>query len=147
MRKWMVVGFALLAACSSSTTSEGGDPALGSGHGQCAQRAGSYVVKYTVRTGNCGDAAESVQNIDAQPTEPKAPCTGKIEYTTDNCEVTYSSVCPADFAQKGAKLTISGHSKWSTDATQGTAIESWSAEDVDGKNICQGTYDVTMAKQ
>jgi hypothetical protein len=136
----MAVG-AVLVACSS-------DPELGSGNGQCAQRdTGSYVVKYAVRSGDCGDSAETILNPGPQPTEVTAPCTGTISYSADNCEVTYSSTCPFDEAQKGATLTVTGKSKWNTDGSQGSALESWFAKNSGGQGLCQGTYDVTITRQ
>jgi hypothetical protein len=148
MRKWMWMMVVAMATVACSSSSEDEAKPLGSGNGQCAQRdSGSYVVKYAVRSGNCGEAAETVLNPGPQPTEPKAPCTGSITYAADNCEVAYSSTCPGDSVQKGATITVNGNSKWSTDATTGSAVESWSIVDADGQSLCQGTYDVTITKQ
>lgn len=129
----------LLAACSSSSSSSAAGP--------CAQRKGSYLASYTVRSGNCGDGPETVQNIDKQPTTVDAPCKGSISYTADNCQVTYSSTCPNDGAVKGGQLSIDGHSNWNTDGTHGTATEEWVLRDSSGKTLCQGTYDVVVTKQ
>lgn len=144
MRGWMGVGLVMLASCSSS---EEADKPLGSGNGQCAQRAGSYVAKYTQRDGTCGEGVEIVQNVDEQPTAPQAPCTGKISYTGDNCEVTYNTVCPNDGFVKDGVLAITGHSKWNADATQGEAVEQWVLQASDGKTVCNSTYDVTITRQ
>lgn len=144
MRKLVgLVALGLVACASEDST-----PELGSGGGTCAQRdTGSYIVKYTVRSGDCGETAETVINPGPQPTEVKAPCTGQITYSADNCEVTYSSTCPAESIQKGAELTISGKSKWTRDGALGTAVESWAVRNATGQTLCQGTYDVTVTRQ
>ena len=127
----------ILAACSSS--SDDGGP--------CVQRKGSFIAKYSQRSGTCGNSAETVLNIDKQPTSVDAPCTGSISYTADNCQVTYESACPNDGAVKGGRLSITGHSKWNSDGTSGTATEQWVLSDASGKTLCQSTYDVTVTKQ
>ena len=86
-------------------------------------------------------------NIDVQPTSVDAPCTGSISYTSDNCEVIYNAECPVDAVAKGVTLTVSGKSKWSTDASKGTAVEAWFMTNPDGTMLCQGTYDVSVVRQ
>jgi hypothetical protein len=129
----------VVIACSSS------DDAAETG--PCAQRSGSYIARYTVRSGDCGATAEVVLNVDKQPTSVDPPCTGSISYTPDNCEVTYSSSCPNDGAVKGATLTVTGKSEWRRDAEVGTAVEDWSLVDANGQTVCHGTYDVLITKQ
>lgn len=136
---------AFLVACSSSE--ESSKPKVGSGSGQCSQRSGSFIVNYKARSGTCGDVAEVVVNIPTQPTKAEPPCTGDNTYTSDNCEVTYTSDCPVDEIGKGARVRIAGASKWSVDGSYGTAVEQWTALDAQGKAMCTGTYDVTLTKQ
>lgn len=132
-----VITLGAVVACSNETDGE---------QGPCARRSGSYVVRYKARSGTCGDSAETVLNITDQPTAPTPPCTGKIEYSTDNCEVTYDSLCPSDAVVKGGQLAIAGHSRWSVNANSGTAVEVWAIADGAGKVLCQATYDVTLSR-
>lgn len=127
-------------ACSSSSTD-------GVATGPCAQRTAGYVIKYTVRSGNCGASAETVVPAGPQPTAPAAPCTGTITYSADNCEVNYTSDCPADVIAKGARSKTTGKAKWSRDGATGTAVEELLVTKADGTGICQGTYDLTATRQ
>lgn len=141
MRKGLgvVVAGAFALACSSSDASDDSGP--------CAQRNGSYIARYSVRSGDCGEGAEVITNVDKQPTSVDPPCTGNISYSEDNCDVTYSSSCPNDGAVKGATLTITGKAKWSRDAANGSATEAWSLVDSNGQTVCYGTYDVSIVRQ
>lgn len=140
MRAFVGVGALLLGfvACTE-------EPELGSGNGQCVERKGTYLVRYTARTGDCGDVAETLLHLDKQPTAPEPPCSGSIAYSSDNCEVTYEQTCPNEATGDTAKIT--GKSKWSTDGATGAALESWTAVDASGRVRCAGTYEVTLARQ
>jgi hypothetical protein len=138
----------ILAAvgCGSADTT---DP-LGSGHGTCSQRVGTYALAYVERQGNCGAGSERVFLSAKQPVTEDLNadgCTGAISYSGDNCEVTYSSTCPEDGVQRGGKLSISGTSKWNVAATYGTAIEEWTLARPDGTTLCRSTYDVTANRR
>lgn len=140
MRPWRLVPWflAIITACGSDVASTAGP---------CAQRGGSYIAKYTQRTGSCGAGTERVQNVTQQPTTVDRPCSGNITYSPDNCEVTYESTCPEDGLIRGGTLTISGHSKWDAAATYGTAVEQWTVLRPDKTTACLSTYDVTMSRQ
>jgi hypothetical protein len=90
---------------------------------------------------------EQVSNAQSQPTAIDPPCKGNISYTADNCEVTYDSTCPTDGAVKGGDVVSSGHSKWNTAATHGTATEQLTAHNSAGRTLCTSTYDVTLDRQ
>jgi hypothetical protein len=136
----LVVGLFLLMLVSACA----GDEENGSGNGPCAQRQGTYVARYTARSGNCSAGGEVVNTIDRQPTSVDPPCTGSIAYTSENCEVTYNTTCPKD----GFELTVTGKAKWSRDATTGAAIEQWVlVRKSDGAAVCQGTFDVQLSRQ
>jgi hypothetical protein len=130
-----------LVACSSETEGTDGGP--------CAQRnGGSYLFKYTERSGSCGPGAEAVRNLEGpQPTTVEAPCTGSISYSADNCEVTYETTCPNDGAVQGGELTITGKSKWNADGSRGTAVETWVMRDPAKATLCIGTYDLVATRQ
>lgn len=144
MRALSPVLLILLVACGDDGTPP---VALGSGHGQCAQRQGSYIQKIVFRDGSCGPGTETVVNVASQPTSVDPPCAGSISYSPDNCEVTYDQTCPNDGVVKGGELSISGHAKWSTDAVRGASVEAWAIRRPDGTTICQGTYDVAITRQ
>lgn len=120
---------------------------LGSGNGRCAQRHGTYAVRYSARSGNCGAGVETIMNVDTQPKGVEPPCTGSITDAPDNCEVEYTTTCPNDGVVVGGELTIVGKSKWSVDAARGSAVESWLVRKPGGTTLCQGTYDVTLERQ
>lgn len=147
MRECLVLA-AMLMACSTTTEPENKPPPLPGSGVQCVKREHmSFLVKYTVRTGDCGEQAETILQPEEQPTKPPDGCAGQIEYSTNNCEVTYSSICPVNPAQPSAMLTVKGDSKWSDDASHGTAVESWHIEGPGGKVLCDGTYDVDITRQ
>lgn len=143
MKRLQSMVVCVLVACGG----DGEAPPVGFGHGQCELRAGTFVARYTVRTGTCPVAPETLFSIATQPTAPEAPCTGSIAYSPDNCEVTYSSTCPNDAVAKGAEVTISGKSKWSIDAARGVATEQWVVRDAGDRVLCLGTYDVSLERQ
>ena len=64
-----IVATVTVLACSSES-----EPAAG----PCAQRGGSFIAKYQQRDGTCGATAESVQNIEKQPTTVDAPAAQSI---------------------------------------------------------------------
>ena len=144
MRVLMALVMMTVVACSSSDDEA---PAVGTGHGPCAQRSGSFLMQYTRRTGSCGDIAETISNVPQQPTGPVAPCTGSISYSADNCEVTYDNTCPTDAIVKGGSGSVTGHSKWSVDGAYGEATESLAFFNADKAAICAGTYDVKATRQ
>lgn len=146
MRGILALIVLVLVGCGSESRA---DP-VGSGHGPCAQRAGTYAARYTERQGTCGPVQERVSSLTVQPQTADvidAGCTGSIAYTPDNCEVTYASACPEDGIEKGGSLTTNGNSKWNASADHGTAVEQWTIRGPAGQTRCLSTYDVTITKQ
>lgn len=105
------------------------------------------MTSYKVRTGDCGAAAETVDTVDKQPTAIDAPCKGSIGYTADNCAVTNDFSCPVDAVEKGAVATYSGKYDWSKDGSSGSGILDLTIVNSAGKNLCHGTYDVTVSRR
>lgn len=144
-----------LLACSSTVEGSGHPPpAVGSGHGSCVARKGTYIATYAVRSGNCGDIPERIEQVDqtAPPRDAGAeagpsPCSADVTDSVDNCEVTYTSRCHSDGLEKGGSLVVSGLSKWTTDGTLGTAVEGWTAIGAAGNTLCTGTYDLTIRRE
>lgn len=121
---------------------------VGSGNGQCARRDNiGYVIRYTVRSGDCGAVSEQLHSPGPQPVTVDPPCKGTITYTPDNCEVDYDQTCPNDGVVKGGEVTVRGHSKWNTDASHATALEQWVVRGTQKETICNSTYDVTVDRQ
>lgn len=127
--------FAVLACASTTTTTTSGP---------CAQRRGTYSARYTVRSGNCGEVSEQIATIDQQPTAPTPPCTGSIDYSPDNCEVTVEAVCPG--RTPGVTVRTTGKARWNQDGSQGFAVEQTTITDGSGALMCSGTYDVTFSR-
>lgn len=96
--------------------------------GVCKERSGTYTVRYTARTGNCGSIGEVVITLPSTG----GGCTGPVTISEDRCEVTSDIVC-SGISQRG-KLT------WNADSSRGDGVFELS----DGS--CQGTYDVRYTK-
>jgi hypothetical protein len=137
----------VVTGCASQSMT---DP-VGSGHGQCAQRAGTYRASYATRSGNCGDIPESIDSIATQPTtesQKATGCTGPgISSSADNCEVTFDQTCPNDGLEKGGRERVSGNAKWNTSATYGTSTVQITLTNAGGQVRCTGTYDVVITRQ
>ena len=112
----------------------------------CALRVGTYSSVFAVRSGNCGAIPEQLETIDEQPTEPPAPCTGTIDYSTDNCEVTSEATCPAETLGAGWTTTTELKANWNESGSHGTAITQFVVYDDAGAVVCQGTYDVAITQ-
>lgn len=80
----------------------------------CTARSGSYRVTYEEESGNCGPLHEEIVTLDRQPTAVEPPCTGSIDYSSDNCEVTFSATCPDGSSSTGKAL-------WDCDGAYGEA--------------------------
>lgn len=141
MKSALVGGAVLLlvAACSSESQSTAGGP--------CAQRSGTYLTAYSQRSGTCGPVGERIVQIPEQPTSVDPPCTGSISYSADNCEVTYQNECPANEVMSGARLQVSGKSRWDAAGATGNATEQWTLTNATGQTLCISTYDVTVTRQ
>ena len=116
---------------------------MGCGSGDCAQRSGTYSVKYSTRSGNCGAISESVFSRSTQPTSPEPPCTGTIEYSTNNCEVTVNQTCPGTGT---STITMTGVAKWNALGTSATGVFEFSVASSVPSEVCRGTYDAVYTK-
>jgi len=114
--------------------------------GPCAQRKGTYVDRWTVRTGDCGSQAESVGTVESQPIAPNPPCTGSIKYSVDNCAVTLDVSCPVSTLGPGYQVHTSGKVDWSEDGASGSGLLSMDVTN-GGAYVCHGTYDVVSTRR
>jgi hypothetical protein len=120
-------------------------PLLGCGAGgPCAQRSGTIRQNLTARSGNCGAVAESVATSPTQPTSLPAGCTGSLDVSADNCEVTMDATCPNGSGGATSKLT--GKVTWNEAGTSGSGIVDLTARDGSGAVTCQGTYNAVYTK-
>ena len=146
-----------LVACSGASSgpesSPVSPPVVGSGHGACALRKGTYSAIYLTRDGNCGNVPERIVNFgQTAPARPPIdagppPCATATTETADNCEVTYSERCKSDRLEKGGSFTVSGLAKWNVEGTYGTAIEQWDVLGAAGNALCTGTYSVAIRRE
>jgi len=142
---------AVLACAKSDDATE----ELGSGRGQCANRAGiTYLVHYEQRpNGTCGAGTDRIINASSADalydggTDAGSPCTGFTTLSADNCEANYDNTCSDDGVVQGGKSRIAGHSEWSVDGSHAKAVEQWSAMGAGGQVLCNSTYDVTFTRQ
>lgn len=134
MRQWIAATVLALVGCSS--------PAPGSG--PCQQRHGTFSTRFVERDGTCGALSEQIATVDAQPVDVPAPCTGSIRYSADNCQVTYSTICPR--SGKPGHLTSDGKATWNVAGTAGSSVEQWSISREDGSIECSSTYNVTVTR-
>ena len=145
----------LLVGCSGNVTGDGAPtpaveaPLVGSGHGTCQTRKGTYVASYAPRSGTCGPNPDRLLQVDqtvapASDAGAATGCTGPGEsQSADNCEVDYDNKCP----QPTGSAEVSGHSKWNAEGTYGTAVEQWTVFGAAGNVMCMSIYDVTVTKQ
>lgn len=136
------VCFLLLAACSSDPEV----PPVGSGHGQCVERSGSFRTSYTVRSGSCPPLPEAITNITPSVTT-ETKCTSTSDVSPDKCEVTHESTCPVETESAFSKINIRGHTKWSVDGSRGEGNEQWIVYRHDGSILCNGTYTTVIVRQ
>jgi hypothetical protein len=132
----------LLAACSSDPEV----PPVGSGHGQCVERSGSFRTAYTVRSGSCPPLPEAITNITPGATT-ESKCTSSVNNSPDNCEVTHESTCPVETEPSFSKINVRGHTKWSVDGSRGEGNEQWIVYRRDGSVLCNGTYATVIVRQ
>jgi ABC-type Fe3+-hydroxamate transport system substrate-binding protein len=108
----------LILALSVGCSSEQGDSL-----DVCAERRGTYQVKYSYQDGTCSAPANEIVSLSSQPTTESIKalgCTGPIDYSADNCMSSCDTMCPA--ANGGVVRTV-GQASWTRDAKSGTAIE------------------------
>jgi hypothetical protein len=153
MRSALALALLMLAGCSGSTSgSDEPRPApilVGSGHGPCAARSGTFSETFAIRSGNCGAIPEQIVSIgqNSTPSGDAGACVRSVTESADNCEVTFSSRCPSDGVERGGTGVLSGLAKWNAEGTYATAVEQVTALGADGHLICTGTYDVTVRRQ
>jgi len=122
---------ALLVGCSSS--SDDASP--------CADHAGTYSVKFTARSGNCGEISEQIVTLPSGPQMLPAGCTGTIDTSADNCRVTYDETCVLPMNTGTSQLK--GVATWSSDSSSAHEVAELTILDPTGRLLCSGTYDVT----
>jgi hypothetical protein len=111
---------------------------------QCSPRHGTYLWTLTTRSGDCGDARETVLTITGEPTAPNAPCVGSIVYSPDNCEVTHDQACP--IPGDAGVVKIHGVVQWNREASSGNGVFDYSVASPNPGDLCQGTYDAVYTR-
>jgi hypothetical protein len=125
--------FAGVAGCSS--------PSSNSGSFTCAPIAGSYSVRFTTRSGNCGDIPEQVINFDSSMTRMQAAqCTGSSSISPNKCDVSYDTTCPVP--QTGGSIREEGAGHMAPGGSTITGTEQITLFDASGNIVCSGTYDL-----
>lgn len=135
--KWGILGL-WLVACGGSEDS-GGD-------GTCDQRSGTYIARYTERSGNCGPVPEQVDTITVQPVAPEPPCSGTISYSADNCQVTFEATCPETGLGLDWSSTTDGKVTWNASASKGSGIVQIVLTNANGGIECQSTYNLVSER-
>lgn len=134
-----------LVACSSTVVREEG------ADGPCVERSGSYIVRFTQRSGTCGtdgEVAESVVNVDDTTKQAVADnCTGDIINAEDNCSVQVTITCKRDDLGRGWTALERGKVTWSRDGSSASGTEQLSIFRGDGIQECTSVMDVTWTRQ
>jgi len=150
MRTYVLAAL-LVAGCSSSPSSSGGGgPSTGpsttttgatttGGIGPCVDRNGTYSLKFTTRSGNCGSFSEQLVTIMPGLTRPGDGCSGTADTSPDNCKVTFDVACPVPM--QGGTFGLQGVLTWSPDGASGAAVVEVTINDANGAFVCSGTYD------
>jgi hypothetical protein len=81
--------------------------------------------------------------VAGEATDAGPGCTGKIDYSTDNCTISVDFTCPAPDSKK---VEVNGTLSWTPDGTKGTGIVEYTVFAADGTVQCSGTYDETSTK-
>ena len=122
---------AVIAACSSSS---------GAPSGPCAKRVGTYRLSFATRSGSCGTLSEQIVTLTEQPMAVADPCTGSIQYSSDNCTATSDATCPSN---DGTAVEQRETVHWNQDGSRGSGEVQYILHDVaTGNTLCTGTYDV-----
>jgi hypothetical protein len=120
-------------------------PATDSG---CAQRCGTYLVNVTTRDDAHSRIAESLIVIPEQPTSIVPPCTGTIEYSADNCDMTIQQRCPIkEGSGAGGYSTEVDRRRWSLDGSTSSGITYLVIYNAAGDRVSGGTYDEKWTRQ
>jgi hypothetical protein len=150
------LGLWLLCCGGGSVESDGSDEieapeANTTENDTCAQRVGTYTTTFAERDGTCGPIPEQIETIDEQPTEPAEPCTGSIDYSADNCRVTFDQTCPEPglselFSTPDVTSRFDGIVTWSENGASGSGVVQFVVMDAAGLILCQSTYDYLGTK-
>lgn len=123
-------------ACSSSDDDTG----------PCATRNGSYLARFTTRSGDCGPQDEALINITDNVTSAAPECTGEpLTVDANNCNIRGNQTCPVP-SMPGYAVTSSSTVTWSRDGSSAGGLFEITVTR-DGAHFCHGTYDVRIAKQ
>lgn len=110
---------------------------------RCAQRIGTYFQSIAERRGGtCGRVEDDAIFVAEQPLVA-APCIGAIEYSPDNCDVTYRQECPTG---SGNTLLVAGKMHWTADGSAGAGHEERSVRTGDAAPFCVSTYETTASR-
>lgn len=132
-----------LVACSSSSKDDPGGP--------CAIRKGTYVVRATVRDGDCEPPTEQVLNLEQDPAtvgkEVPAPegCSGHITTSADNCKTDTEQDCPLTGID--GSTSFSSAVTWSKDGASGSGVIGFRSYRGDGSLYCSSSLDVTYERR
>lgn len=136
---WVLLG-AVLGGCSSDDTSTGG--------GVCSARSGSYLLSVVEKSGNCGAMPDEIVTIGASSdASPELECKGDSTATTDNCSVTFSTVCTyksGEFA--GQVMQTKGTMHWTEDGSAGTGTMQWTISGPMASLNCSSVYAATYRR-
>jgi len=136
VRTHILLAAALLGCSSAGSTS--------SAPANCADRNGTFTMRYTQRSGTCGAIPEQVVMIKPGLTVPSADCPGEITTSNDNCAITSNVTCAADV--NGNIVTKKGKFTWDAAGAKGSGIVELMLTDKAGKLVCLSTYDVVTEK-
>lgn len=142
MRVALLFAAALATACASKTTGVEPEPP-----GPCADRAGSYLVKYRHLSGTCGPISDAVV-VFGGPTSTQAAsaCSGESTGSDDGCDITSDISCPAD--DPTLRLDLRGKIHWSRDGARGGGTVQIVAHRAEGAAyVCESTYEITYLRQ
>jgi hypothetical protein len=109
---------------------------------ECADRSGTYQLRYFEQTGGCGPIPDQVLTVDEMTTIDPA-CSGRIVSSADNCEVTLVDfTCAEPGIGPGVTSTANAKVDWSTAGDQGDGVFNLVVRDGTGIVLCQSSYEV-----
>jgi len=132
-----------LGGCMRRLIVGGGLFGLGScGSGPCKDPNGTYAVKFSERSGNCG----SFESVSVFPPAPGSGSLGNPACQTrsaDKC-VVRSNACK--MTSNGETMTFSGEVSWDEDGDEADGLVSIGMTSPT-KGSCYSTYDVTYHRR
>jgi hypothetical protein len=107
----------------------------------CQQMSGTYLVKYGLRSGNCGGFPEYVVDTN-DSSNGGSSCTGGVSVSADRCSASVNMTCPSG----NLIIKFVGKLDINLAGTTASGIIGITADYASGGLYCTGTYLMSYTK-